>query len=196
MANKWAPQDNSKINVASCNSNQILIGTGGGNLIYFEINGSDLKQTSQQKLEHEIACVNINPFDDKTASNFCAVGLWTDISIKIFQLPTLKLIASQPLGGETIPRSILLTSFEGIHYVLCGLGDGHFFSFLFDISNFQFSDKRKISLGTTPISLNTFYSNGNKSVFASSDRPTVIYSSNKKLVFSNVNLKVKNNQLF
>lgn len=52
-------------------------------------------------------------------------------------------------------------------------------------------DKKKISLGTQPIMLNTFHSKEATHVFAASDRPTVIYSSNKKLLYSNVNLKVE-----
>ena len=37
------------------------------------------------------------------------------------------------------------------------------------------------------MTLKTFHSNGVAHVFAASDRPTVIYSSNKKLLYSNVN---------
>lgn len=46
-----------------------------------------------------------------------------------------------------------------------------------------------MSLGTQPITLRTFSSKDATHVFAASDRPTVIYSSNKKLLYSNVNLK-------
>ncbi len=49
------------------------------------------------------------------------------------------------------------------------------------------SERKKICLGTKPIMLRTFRSNGVSYVFAASDRPTVIYSSNKKLLYSNVN---------
>lgn len=55
------------------------------------------------------------------------------------------------------------------------------------------SEKRKITLGTQPAALKTFRSLSTVNVFACSDRPTVIYSSNHKLVFSNVNLKVSTN---
>ena len=34
--------------------------------------------------------------------------------------------------SEIIPRSILKTSFEGIHYLLCALGDGTLFYFTMD----------------------------------------------------------------
>ena len=47
----------------------------------------------------------------------------------------------------------------------------------------------QVTLGTQPTVLRTFRSQSTVNVFACSDRPTVIYSSNHKLVFSNVNLK-------
>lgn len=55
-----------------------------------------------------------------------------------------------------------------------------------------FTEKRKVTLGTQPTVLRTFRSLSTTNVFACSDRPTVIYSSNHKLVFSNVNLKEVN----
>ena len=54
------------------------------------------------------------------------------------------------------------------------------------------SEKKKVTLGTQPTVLKTFRSLSTTNVFACSDRPTVIYSSNHKLVFSNVNLKEVN----
>lgn len=54
------------------------------------------------------------------------------------------------------------------------------------------SECKKVTLGTQPTVLRTFRSLSTSNVFACSDRPTVIYSSNHKLVFSNVNLKEVN----
>ena len=52
----------------------------------------------------------------------------------------------------------------------------------------------QVTLGTQPTVLRKFRTGSVSNVFACSDRPTVIYSSNQKLVFSNVNLKeVSNN---
>lgn len=119
-----------------------------------------------------------------------------------------------------------MTTFEGIHYLLCALGDGSLFYFNFNIDtgiytpcsfikvwplaynssmklpsfNYgmlvifvgYFTEKRKVTLGTQPTVLRTFRSLSTTNVFACSDRPTVIYSSNHKLVFSNVNLKEVN----
>lgn len=57
------------------------------------------------------------------------------------------------------------------------------------------TERKKVTLGTQPIVLRTFKSVITTNVFACSDRPTVIYSSNRKLVFSNVNLKVREEYL-
>jgi hypothetical protein len=79
-----------------------------------------------------------------------------------------------------------------IAYLLCALGDGHLFNFKLDINTGALSDRKKISLGTQPIMLQTFWTEKGMHVFAASDRSTVIHSSNKKLVYSNVNLKEVN----
>jgi hypothetical protein len=44
-------------------------------------------------------------------------------------------------------------------------------------------------VASQPITLSTFRSKNTTHVFAASDRPTVIYSSNKKVLYSNVNLR-------
>ena len=54
------------------------------------------------------------------------------------------------------------------------------------------SNRRKLSLGTHPIMLFPFTYKEQSNVFACSDRPTVIYPSNKKLLYSTVNLKSVN----
>ena len=144
-------------------------------------------------LDYEVACLDISLLDESTSkSDMVAVGLWTDISACVLSLPSLALLNSEKLGGEIIPRSILMTSFEGINYLLCALGDGSMFYFTLNKSSGMLSDKKKVTLGTQPTILKTFRSLSTTNVFACSDRPTVIYSSNHKLVFSNVNLKEVN----
>lgn len=144
-------------------------------------------------LDYEVACLDISLLDEKTTrANLIAVGLWTDIAACVLSLPSLKLMHNEKLGGEIIPRSILMTSFEGINYLLCALGDGSMFYFALNKNSGELTDKKKVTLGTQPTILKTFRSLSTTNVFACSDRPTVIYSSNHKLVFSNVNLKEVN----
>ncbi|XP_072033765.1 DNA damage-binding protein 1-like [Amphiura filiformis] len=193
MVSEWRPSSGKNISVASCNSRQIVCAVGK-DLFYLEIHEGEVRQMSTVTMEHEVACLDITPL--KEGSDFaelCAVGLWTDISSRILKLPSLETMHVEMLGGEIIPRSILMTTFEGQHYTLCALGDGSLFYFQLDVDTGYLSERKKVILGTQPTVLKTFKSLSTTNVFACSDRPTVIYSSNHKLVFSNVNLKEVSN---
>ncbi|KAG2617083.1 hypothetical protein PVAP13_3NG178222 [Panicum virgatum] len=193
LVDQWTAPAGFSVNVASANASQVLLATGGGHLVYLEIRDAKLVEVKHAQLEHEISCLDLNPIGENPQySSLAAVGMWTDISVRIFSLPDLELIRKENLGGEIVPRSVLLCTLEGVSYLLCALGDGNLFSFLLNASTGELTDRKKVSLGTQPISLRTFSSKGTTHVFASSDRPTVIYSSNKKLLYSNVNLKEVN----
>jgi len=81
----------------------------------------------------------------------------------------MKFLCCTSLAFHTLSRSVVC--FFQISYLLCALGDGHLLNFLLNTSTGELTDRN-----TTR-------------VFAALDRPTVIYSSNKKLLYSNVNLK-------
>ncbi|KAM0950707.1 putative transcription factor WD40-like family [Dioscorea sansibarensis] len=190
LLDEWHAPSAFSVNVATANASQVLLATGGGHLVYLEIGVGKLREVKHLQLEYEISCLDINPIGENSSySTLAAVGMWTDISVRMFSLPGLDLITKECLGGEIIPRSVLLCSFEGISYLLCALGDGHLFNFQLNVKTGELTDRKKVSLGTQPITLRTFSSKDTTHVFAASDRPTVIYSSNKKLLYSNVNLK-------
>lgn len=102
-------------------------------------------------------------------SDFVAVGLWTDISARVLKIPTLDELCREQLGGgttnqiktkplfmkiinnnflvlEIIARSILMTVFEGMTYLLCALGDGSMFYFSMDKNTGILSDRKKVSI--------------------------------------------------
>ncbi|KPP66140.1 DNA damage-binding protein 1-like, partial [Scleropages formosus] len=191
LVSEWKEPQGRNISVAACNSTQVVLAVGRV-LYYLEILAGELKQISSTEMEHEVACLDITPLGEGGDSPLCAVGLWTDISARILKLPTFTALHKEMLGGEIIPRSILMTTFEGCHYLLCALGDGALFYFGLDLQTGVLSERKKVTLGTQPTVLRTFRSLSTSNVFACSDRPTVIYSSNHKLVFSNVNLKEVN----
>ncbi|XP_072277634.1 DNA damage-binding protein 1 [Pyxicephalus adspersus] len=192
LVSEWKEPQGRKVSVCSCNSRQVLLAVGRV-LYYLEIHPGELRQMSCTEMEHEVACLDVTPLNGSdTMSSLCAIGLWTDISARILSLPDFQLLHKEMLGGEIIPRSILMTSFESSHYLLCALGDGALFYFSLNTETGLLSDRKKVTLGTQPTVLRTFRSLSTTNVFACSDRPTVIYSSNHKLVFSNVNLKEVN----
>jgi DNA damage-binding protein 1 len=82
---------------------------------------------SQTTFDTEIACVDVTSIDatNPHVSQVCAIGLWTDIKVILVRLPTLEIISSYSLLGEILPRSLLLSRFEGVPYLLVGLGMGY-----------------------------------------------------------------------
>ncbi|CAG8674264.1 11574_t:CDS:10, partial [Dentiscutata erythropus] len=191
LISQWDPPHNSKITVADINPSQVVIAISGGILIYFQVQGMELVEINQRKLQYEIACMSINPLDPihPESSSIVAIGLWTVVGVQVLRLPSLEIIADQPLEGASMTRSVLLSTFENNHYLLAALGDGQLFHFILDPTTGRLSERKQLSLGTQPVMLTSFTSNGLSHVFAASDRPTVIYSSNKKLLYSNVNTK-------
>lgn len=149
-------------------------------------------------LENEVCCIDTSSVDPSSpnSSNFCSVGLWNDNTVRILSLPNLREISKVSIPGgknvfyniDTIPRSILSVRLENISYLMVALGDGQLFNYVLS-SNFVLKNPISLSLGTTPLKLCTFFSNGSRFVFCSSDRPTVIYSRSDKLIYSYVNLR-------
>lgn len=48
------------------------------------------------------------------------------------------------VSSEIIPRSILMTTFEGSYYLLCALGDGALFYFGLDLQTGRFFTPRAL----------------------------------------------------
>ncbi|CAL8462180.1 g1711 [Coccomyxa elongata] len=120
----------------------------------------------------------------------CAVGPQTvdDLDGILQEAP---FTAADSLGKASlsvIPRLVLFAAFEGNPCLLCAIGDGQLYNFFHvDNSTGALTDRNEICLGTEPITVHSFRSNGKSHVFAASDRPTVICSAGKKLLCSNVN---------
>ncbi|KAF9999405.1 DNA damage-binding protein 1a, partial [Modicella reniformis] len=179
LISEWTSPAGQLISVAAMNGTQCLVAVGGKTLVYLDV-GSEVVR--------EVGSVDVT---NCHASQVCAVGLWTDIKVLLVRLPTMEILSSYGLPGEILPRSLLLSRFEGMPYLLVGLGDGQLLTFSLDAALSTLPTPKRISLGTQPIMLRSISSNNGAAnhVFACSDRPTVIYSSNRKLLFSNVNLK-------
>lgn len=216
LSSTWSPPPGSRITVAAANPTQVVVATSGGVLVYLEVQGGQqLVEVAQVKMDHEIACVDITPLvsdasidnkddvkmEDATATtptqwelgavraSICVVGLWTNFSVSVLQLPSLAPLSSETLGNDLLPRSVLCNTFDGQDYLLVGLGDGSLMNFHVDIATGALANRKRVSLGSQPIALSRFRSKNVTHVFAACDRPTVVYSNNKKLLYSNINAK-------
>ncbi|MEE6517534.1 hypothetical protein FKM82_027813, partial [Ascaphus truei] len=150
LVNEWKEPQGRKVSVCSCNSQQVLLAVGRV-LYYLRIEPGELRQISYFSLLH--------------------------VSLSHLVLRPSPPPTSYP-PAEIIPRSILMTSFESSHYLLCALGDGALFYFSLNTDTAHRAPDFPIPVHNQRVRL--------------LHRPTVIYSSNHKLVFSNVNLKEVN----
>ena len=77
------------------------------------------------KLANEIACIHINQFPLAYDEDVIVIGYWTTMRTQLLSARDLSVIASVDLGGDIIPRSILLTEFEKELFLLVALGTLH-----------------------------------------------------------------------
>ena len=173
-------------------------------------------QVASITMEYEIACLSMRPLSGdscmegesdvtsmevvcdaseeslypKGRSNLLAVGTWTQNAVTLLALPTLQIISENKLDVDVQARDVMLATLEKVDYLLIGLGDGTLITYVImsDTGLPALKKRRKITLGTHPISLNCFINHGALCVFASCDRSSVIYSRNSKLLFSVVNV--------
>ena len=106
---------------------------------------------------------------------------------------------------DTLPRSVVMITFDYQPYLVISLADGPIVYYILDPAQGLLYERKKVALGTKPTTLticqrtdlssNIITSSSNNLstqrtvLFACSDRPSVISSSNMKLLFSAVNLR-------
>eukprot|EP00455_Lapot_gusevi_P053385 TRINITY_DN8316_c0_g1_i6.p1 TRINITY_DN8316_c0_g1~~TRINITY_DN8316_c0_g1_i6.p1 ORF type:complete len:744 (+),score=248.39 TRINITY_DN8316_c0_g1_i6:149-2233(+) len=187
----WDPPLGSSITVAHASPTQVLVALGGGVLVLLEVGQEKgtITQTATTTLEHEISCLHLNLVGaDPLRASHVALGMWTDITVRVLELPSLRELSRDVLGVDILPRSVLFSRFASSTYLFCGLGDGTLFTYILDPDTSSLTDKKKSHMGTQPITLSNFQSNQVDYAFVACDRPAVIYLHRGKLLFSNVNL--------
>ena len=186
---QWVPASGERIDHVGCNKTQCVV-SNGNKITYLSIDNGHINQIAQVEVDYDIACVDITPLDkDSDTSKYCAVGCWVDGSLRIYSIPDFEKLQTHELGGEIVVKSILMCPFEDSTYLMATLGDGSLFYCDIDPQTGKLSKKKKIALGIHSTTLQLFHAFDANHVFASSDRPTVIYSNSNKLVFSTVNMQ-------
>lgn len=193
----WAPGSEHGLFNAACNQNYVACAESD-TLYSFAIEAGKLVRMDDKKFEAQIACLDLTPLIPEL--QLLSVGFWPTaensdlgvMSVVLYTWPQLEEVHRERLHCDFQPGSIVTAEFEDVYYLLVAHRDGTVFYFKLDPKTGHLSNCKKVTLGTHHTVLRPFKSQSTTSIFACSDRPTVIYSSNKKLVFSNVNLKEVN----
>ncbi|KAJ1548891.1 DNA damage-binding protein 1a, partial [Cladochytrium tenue] len=165
---EWVP-DSSSINHADTIGSEFLFGLSGGALVACTLDDGIVVEKRRKTFSAEIACVDLYAFESSpgVAARLCAVGLWGDPSIHLLWLDTLEEAADLALGGE-----------------------GRLVSFQYNLDENVVKDRKRFSLGLQPFELVRFLHSGKQSVFAASDRPTILGCTGAgRLTFSTLGVK-------
>eukprot|EP00658_Telonema_sp_P-2_P017812 TRINITY_DN16947_c0_g1_i3.p1 TRINITY_DN16947_c0_g1~~TRINITY_DN16947_c0_g1_i3.p1 ORF type:complete len:699 (-),score=194.23 TRINITY_DN16947_c0_g1_i3:207-2303(-) len=178
---RWATPEGTKVQHAVANQSTVLVATSGGHLHLLQVGQGTLSQVATRQMPHEISAICIS-------EGHCVVSTWVDIKVEVLSLPALDTVVTEQIPGHVIVRSVQLCSLDKGESVnlFAALGDGHLYIYTFQDQTL--SNRRKVALASKPISLSRFESNGATNLFAASDRPCVVYSSNNKIMYSNVDL--------
>lgn len=160
LLSSWSPPAGYSINIAAGSPTQLLLATGGGHVTYLEVTETGtLVQRGTVQLDSEVACLDVSPLaltaGAPTAAKIAAVGTWS-LQLRLLSLPDLATLTTEALGGEVIPRSVLLHTFDGAPYCLVGLGDGQLLNWRLNAATGAVSERKRVLLGTKPILLKTF----------------------------------------
>uniref|UniRef100_A0A1I7T0L8 DNA damage-binding protein 1 n=1 Tax=Caenorhabditis tropicalis TaxID=1561998 RepID=A0A1I7T0L8_9PELO len=196
----WEPTNGEAISKVSANTVHGQVIVAARDFVYClscivdEKGELEIRLLAEKQCHEEIACLDISNEGDNSTNpaTFLVLTLWRTFSMEILQLPDLKTVCQTDLPSKIVPRSIVATCIEDVHYLLVAFGDGALVYYVFDIVTGTHGEPKKSSVGTRPPSLHRVRNKNRQHLFVCSDRPVIIFSSSKKLVFSNVNVKVVN----
>lgn len=187
---EWKAEGMAKITLAEGEGDRVVVALSGGIVVALDLSGLSVAQVGRTELDNELAVVSVSSL---SGFQVVAVGLWTTQTVTLLSLPTLSPISSQVVPSTFLIRSILVTDFgaSGAPVVLAGLGDGSLVSYSLDNDvRFVPTSEKKVVLGKRPVLLAQFEAGGQTSVFAASERPTIVTRpTGGRLVYSSANLE-------
>ncbi|KAL2444016.1 DNA damage-binding protein 1a [Exophiala dermatitidis] len=192
---EWKPPDSAaKITAACANSVHLLVVEGGHTLHVFHASNNEAKPTVSKSfpLDSQISSVTVAD----SQSNVCIVSFWQTASVAIIDLHSLDTLYTQTLGtpGTDIPRSVLVAHVlpDAPPTLFIAMADGTVLSYSVDLAKHSLSGMTRILLGTEPVVFKQLPKDNSpdsnlSNVFASCEQPSLIYSSEGRIIYSAVN---------
>ncbi|KAH8681585.1 mono-functional DNA-alkylating methyl methanesulfonate N-term-domain-containing protein [Xylariales sp. PMI_506] len=188
----WKPADGETITNASANDEWLLLSVDGRKLVSLHIT-QDLAQVQQNEPADgdQVACVHMSP----QFLDVGVVGFWKSGQVSLVDIKTLQPIHSESLRSKddksSVPRDIVLAQILppgiGDPTLFVAMEDGFVITFNVSPSSFSLSGRKSIVLGTRHARLQLLpRDNGVYNVFSTSEHPSLIYASERRIVYSAV----------
>ncbi|CEQ42082.1 SPOSA6832_03869, partial [Sporobolomyces salmonicolor] len=189
---RWLSGGKGKITTAAIKGEQLVVALEGGQLALLGLQDGSLVESSATTLPNDVASVSIATTD---SASFVVVGLWASQTVHLLSLPSFETCFTQTLDTTYLIRSVLVTSFaDGTSTLFAGLGDGSLTTFAVDLGakSIDAGSAKTVVLGKKPLLLFEHEQDGGgggKSVFAVSERLTLVTKPKDRIVYSSVNVE-------
>lgn len=185
----WSPDGGAAIAAASSTESTVLISVSGVGLALLNIGSGDLAVQASRHFDasSQVACIALS-----TALNACVVGFWQGSSIALLDPNTLDTRHTEKVEEESIvvPRSLLVAQVlaDGPPTLFVGMADGTVVTYAVDPANGALSARKSIILGTQQANFRALPrgNSGLQNVLAICEHPSLIYSSDGRIVYSAV----------
>ncbi|KIW63676.1 hypothetical protein, variant [Phialophora macrospora] len=190
---EWKPPDaGAKLTAASANSARLVLVEGGHTLHVFHTATNDASPAISKTFPADSQISSVAVPDSH--SNLCIVSFWQTASLAILDLDTLEVLRTESLGtpGTDIPRSVMVVNLvpNSLPTLLVAMADGTVVSYSFDSTKTTLTGIDKVLLGTEPVFFKQLPKDSHanvSNVFASCEQPSLIYSSEGRIIYSAVN---------
>lgn len=186
IVSEWVPPEGKSITAASVNDDYTLLSLGGVTVVALDIhNGLSVVREKTFGIDSQVACVALSP----NSSSTCFLGFWKNSQLSVCSVSSLDIISSVQASDDSVPRSLLLTQIfpNQPPTLFAATADGNVVTYSFDESTNELSGRKSIVLGTREATFRALPRGGGLyNVFATCEHPSLIYSSEGRLVCSAV----------
>lgn len=190
VTDTWRSPEGTSITSVAASLETIVISLKGATLIVLDVSGSGVSVKSERNFgnSEQVSCVALSP----TLQNMCVVGFWKDSKVAFLDVHTLQSIATEQVAEDdalAVPRSLAIANIlpNSPPTLFVGLADGNVVTYSIDSQAKPFSSRKSIILGTQQANFTTLSrGDGLENVLAICEHPSLIYSSEGRIVYSAV----------
>jgi DNA damage-binding protein 1 len=190
VTDTWQSPEGTSITSVAANLDTILVSLKGAALVVLDVSGSGISVGAKREFssDEQVSCVTLS----STVPNTCVVGFWQDSKVSFLDLQTLQAVATEQVAEEdtlAVPRSLAIANIlpNSPPTLFVGLADGNVVTYSIESQSKLFAARKSIILGTQQANFTTLSrEDGLENVLAICEHPSLVYSSEGRMVYSAV----------
>lgn len=190
VTDTWRSPEGMSITSVSATGNHLLVSLKGAALVLLDLAGTGISVKVQREFSasEQVSCVALS----SAVPNACVVGFWQDSKVSFLNMDTLQPIATEQAAEDdtlAVPRSLAIAKIlpNSPPTLFVGLADGNVVTYSVESEDKLFSSRKSIVLGTQQANFTTLSrADGLQNVLAICEHPSLIYSSEGRMVYSAV----------